>query len=759
VRIWKAFTPLAVPMFCGLAALAEEPSGQDDRAPFSLAPDPETLADLPATGASPANESGFGTEGQAGLAKQGETPSEAAADQPPPRQWLIPGRAWEPKRPGWFHLNTLGGYLELEGRYEQQRYRRRTAQPYTDFFRREPREIRQRNTEWSFRELLGVELDGDIYHPNVFEFTGRFALGFEQVHFRETLFGYSDEDYDSGILANFDLRGRAFSGGALNAEVYARRAQNRIPRRFIPSLDEDRTLYGVNFALRSDIIPMRLTIEREKINLDGDAERFDEEDTDEVRISYGADINFTEHNVLHMSYDYNRLEEDISGSIAHFDTRRHEWTLEHEFDFGPQHQHSLDTTLRLQQEDGDLARDLFEFTPRLTLKHSDSLTTYWTYQLAKEEYDLIGVQTNRGDFTLVHQLYESLTSTVNVFGQHQDFDDGQLTNLYGAGFREAYTKKNRWGTFRAELGYQWDQLKESEGDQTFIRRQESGTFRDPLPIYLSEDNVVVPTVVVTNTQRTRRFIPFRDYIVTRIGSRAAIHRVASGNIADGDSVLVTYDFRRINRSRIETQRLDARLEQRFDGGLRPYYEFNFRRQHVRQPREFIDFYFPDDLERHRIGIDYTKDRWFAGIEYEHEDRSIDPFDALHLNGRWTFFRDNRITANLTGRFSHFNFTDNKDFRNLTYDDRKVQLLDIGADAQFDISPKLSGNAAAYYRWENDSIEGVIHGVDLDGSLVYRIGRTQVELTAEYNLLTIEGSPDDGFGLWVRLRRDLGSWIR
>ncbi|HEY3244083.1 MAG TPA: hypothetical protein VGM03_12115 [Phycisphaerae bacterium] len=718
----------------------DEPALDDT---FSLRLTASDAADAPASQSEPP-DSDSQTEDDA---------QPADGESRPQRQWLVPGRPWEPQRPGCFHLDRLGGYIELEGRYEQERYHRLGARPADFWLLPFPRhEVRQRNTEWGFREKFGVELQGDIYHPNIFEYEGRFAFGFEQIHFREELFGKPQTDNDSGVLLDFDLRGRAFSGGALNAEVYARRAQNRIPRRFIPSLDEERTLYGVNFSLRSDIIPMHLTIEREKVNLDGDAYRYDEEETDEVRLNYGADVIFTEQHVLHLTYDYNHLEEDVQGSSGHFDSRRHEWTLEDELTFGRQQQHRLDTTLRLQQEDGDLARDLFEFTPRLTLKHSDSLSTYWTYSLQKENYDRIGFVSNRGEFTLVHQLYQSLTSTVNLFGQNQDFDDGLRTNLYGAGFREAYTKKNAWGTFRAELGYQWDQLKQSEGDDVYVRRQESGTFRDPLPIYLSEYGALRYTIVVTNPQRSRYFVLGRDYLVMRIEGRTVLHRLATGSIADGDTVLITYDYRRNTRDRIDTQRVDARLEQQFTCGLRPYYEFDYRRQQVRQVYDYLDFYTPDDLERHRVGIDYTKDRWFAGIEYEHEDRTVDPFDALHLDGRWVAYRDNRLTANVTGRYSHFNFTG--------YDEaRDVDLLDLGVDTQFDVDPRLSGSMAAYYRWQNDSRSGVNHGVDVDGSLIYHIGRTRIELTAEYNLLTIAGTPDDGFGVWLRLRRELGDLLR
>ncbi|MCH7813843.1 MAG: hypothetical protein IID40_07460, partial [Planctomycetes bacterium] len=80
-------------------------------------------------------------------------------EQEAPRQWLVPGPPPPPKQPGWFHLDGLGGYLDLDARYEQQRRRRRTsATGFLGLFR--PRH-RQRNIDSRFRERLGLEISGD----------------------------------------------------------------------------------------------------------------------------------------------------------------------------------------------------------------------------------------------------------------------------------------------------------------------------------------------------------------------------------------------------------------------------------------------------------------------------------------------------------------------------------------------------------------------------------------------------------------------
>ena len=675
------------------------------------------------------------------------------ADPPAKRQWLVPGPPPPPKRPGWFHLDRLSGYLELEADYEQQRRRRKTSDKTLGLSLRRS-ELRQSNTDWGFREKLNLEVAGDVVHPHVFSFEGSFAVGLDQSHFRETVNSWTHTDTDNGILLDFDLRGRFLQGGALNGEVYARRSDNRISRRFLPSLDEERMLYGLSFSLRSEVIPMRLTIERESIDRDGGFDAYDEEETRETRLLYEADVIFSEAHTLGIRYEFNDLTEEIAGGDFHFRTRRHEWTLEDRLEFGDRRQHRLDTTLRMQQEKGDLARDLFEFSPRLQWAHRDNLTSYVSYQFLKEQYDETGFESHRGEYTLVHQLYESLTTTGNLFAQYDKFDDDLSAYTHGASLRSAYQKKNRWGVLRAEIGYEWDQRRERGGENEDIQTRESGTFRDPHPIILSEPFVVLPTVIVTDPERTRLYLPLRDYTVTRLRGSVAIHRVRNGEIADGDSVWISYKFRRPTRARTDTQRFDARVEQQFKFGLRPYYEFNFRHQEISDPYANVLLGWglvEDNLTRHRVGADFTRDRWSVGLEFESEDNHYDPFDAIHLTGQVTVLQSDRMNGALSASYSRFYFD--------SPDNRDVDLFDIGFDGQFDFNERCSAQLAAAYRWENDSIDGVTHGVDLEATLVYLLGRTQIELTGEYDLLEIDGSPDDGMGVWLRVRRNLGDWLR
>jgi hypothetical protein len=62
------------------------------------------------------------------------------------------------------------------------------------------------------------------------------------------------------------------------------------------------------------------------------------------------------------------------------------------------------------------------------------------------------------------------------------------------------------------------------------------------PVPLSNSFVVEETVVVTNVAQTQTFVADLDYRLVTIGGTTTIERIITGNIFDGQEVLVSYEF-------------------------------------------------------------------------------------------------------------------------------------------------------------------------------------------------------------------------
>jgi hypothetical protein len=59
-----------------------------------------------------------------------------------------------------------------------------------------------------------------------------------------------------------------------------------------------------------------------------------------------------------------------------------------------------------------------------------------------------------------------------------------------------------------------------------------------------------------------------------------------------------------------------------------------------------------------------------------------------------------------------------------------------------------------YRYEDDSLYGLTHGVDLTGALEWKIGYFSLRFEAEYDALSLPNSSDDGFAVWLKLKREI-----
>jgi hypothetical protein len=220
--------------------------------------------------------------------------------------------------------------------------------------------------------------------------------------------------------------------------------------------------------------------------------------------------------------------------------------------------------------------------------------------------------------------------------------------------------------------------------------------------------------------------------------------VPTGSIEDGQSVWISYVHDTPSLGRTDTFRVDFGAEQRFENGLRPYYSVSYQDQNVDNSSGFDAL--EDRTDHHRLGIDLDRERWHVGTELEIFDDSVDPYNALHVDGRYTFLRSTVQTMEGAARFSQFHFEGSENGRD-------VSLLDVELDHRLFVNDATSATARALYRWEDDSVDGTTNGVDLSLALRYVTGHLSVDLSVEYDLLRLPESDEDGVGVWLTVRRD------
>ncbi len=652
-------------------------------------------------------------------------------------------------KPGWFHLNFNAAYLEFESDTQWRTVnssRLGSSVSGLPLFNRAFSNTKQRNRDLRFTERFGLSMTGDIIDPNLIDWSADFSIGLRQGSFREELYGFENDDTDSGILTEFDISMDVLKSKPVSMNAYVRRSNDRIVRRFLSSLRERRTESGVSVLALTGPVTTEVGFAFSDVERTGNQRLEDDEELTTRRFYTDTTWNIADGHRLRLRYEHEDQQNTYQGSNYNFDVIRDEFRLEHELAFGPDKKHVWDTFLRLNTEAGSLARDEFEAFTRLTLKHNDKFRTTYRYGFYRYDQYALRVDLNKFDFEAMYQPTKDLRITLDGFYLNEAVDADVETDQYGAAFDVAYRKPNDYGELTVNLNVGYDQSRSSSGSGRRIVRDEAHALDDVRPVVLRQGPVDLGSVIVHDLTRTRLYILGRDYNLVLLGGRVLIRRIQDGRINQGDIVYVDYSYRISTSAKIDTYRADLLIEHPFNSGWTPYYYFESRTQDANGNDDIP--LLRDNMHRHRIGVRYEKDRWGMGTELEIFDDTIEPYDSMHLTGRWNALRSAEHTLDLTGELSYYRFEGG-------VDKRQVWWLDLGVTDRWQLNPYTSLNTTAVYHREDDSVDGITDGVDLEMALAYTRNYLSLELVVEYDLLEIDRNMDEGLGVFVRVRRDLG----
>ena len=674
-------------------------------------------------------------------------PLAAAADTPttqPDRPEANEAQAETPKTTGpksLFDFQDLTFELGFEGRADRRRVRFDTNEWFS-------RRYRQTNRAYGFEETLGVRSEGSFFNERLLQFDLAARWGLTQERFSETGSGPDLREDPHGDLLEYDLNFTLLPRGVVSANAYATRLDSRIPRAFQPSLDRTLEKYGAGLFVNHRIFPMRFTFEHVWDELTSRTRNLiDDEQRGRDTFRYEGTWQISDRHSLRLEYQYDDRREQYSGGDTRFDTTRNYLTLNHILRFGRDGRSSLETLARFQDETGDLARDTVEASTRLRLQHGDSLSTNYAAQFLRESFQELTTRTWRGEAGVTHQLGETLVSSLQLYGLRQSADENADFSESGGIANVSFSRDNPLGRFSANLSYNHVATDTDDGAQRGIVIAESVTFRDPLPAYLAKDDIDLLSVVVTDVNRTRTYLPGRDFLAMPLGRYMALRRVPTGQIADRQTVLVSYTYRVSRDYDISRDRIDLRVQQDFKFGLTPYYAGSVQDEDIDEPR-YLRFR-ARNVNRHRVGATYRQKLWSAGLEYEFHDDTIDPYQAMHFNGDVVLWQNAQHQLDGKATLSRFWFDGSDGLA-----PRDTTLLDLGASYRYSLAQGLEVNAGAMYRYEDDSLYGLTRGVDLTGALEWKLGYFSLRFEAEYDVLDLPDSSDDGLAVWLKLKREI-----
>ena len=594
-------------------------------------------------------------------------------------------------------------------------------------------------------ETLGLGLHGNVYDPNLLEYRADLEFGLSQDRFRESIDRSTEAESDSGFLTRYDVSVDALKTKPISLNAYARRFDDRIPRRFLPSLHEWQTETGASALIVAGPFTTELGFSLRNVDRTGNRLEADDEElrTRRFYLDHKWAISATQQ--LHLSWDHEYERSDYQGTLYEFTTRRDEVRLDHELQFGPESKHRLDTYFRHNAESGDLARNETELVPRLTLQHTDKFKTIHRYGFYEFQQGGIEVSQHKFDTEAVYAPNDRWRLTADGFGLYERMDQDVDTSEFGGSFDVAYDQPTAMGKLSANAAFGYDHSRTvGDAGRRFVH-DEAHQLGGVRPVFLRERGVVPGSTTAHDANRMWYYVAGVDYVASTIGGRTLVQRLPTGRIAENNVVYFDYAYVVPAHAEMNSYRSDFLIEHAFNFGLTPYYGYEGRCQEIDSSR--ATQWSRDNTHRHRLGLRFERDRWSTGTEYEIFDDTVEPYTAYHLTGRAGLLSTPEHTVDCSAELSRYLFEGG-------LDDRRVWWLDADLTGRSKITQYLWLKADTAFRWEDDSVNGETDGVDIKCGFEFRRGLLTVELTIEYDLLALARGREDGLGLYLNVRRDL-----
>lgn len=603
----------------------------------------------------------------------------SASAQPAGRRGFGAGRRRDLHRiePQPFAVTDWGGRLGVEAVHRRER---QTSDRGSEFERRLRR----------FEEYIELTGHGFVYHPLFMDWRGRVRLGLLQQRFDSDLEG---EESIHDVLQEYDATALFLQEKPVRLQLHARRSDDIVRDLFSDIVRAEETNVGADVLFVNAVAPSRLSARHQEFGRTGFSQNSDSTlDTVEAGTRIWPGSNFS----TDINYLFRDYQEDFRGRNGvtvdrTTEIRSHDLSLLNTARFGPGGRHRLTTTGRFYDQTGSVDIRQWRGATRLDLELTPRLDSHLSYAYDQVEAETQTTRQHRVNAGLHHRLFESLDTFVEGRWRRTDFDpDGEET-IWGGGTRFAYRKTTPRGLLTAGYSLDVDRIDRGEGGGTRLVIDEPIVLVDGVLTFLAQQDVILASVQVTDATGLTIYTLDLDYRLTEVDSRVQIERVFGGAIADGQLVLVDYQF--FQPEDIAFTQITQSFNVRHDWseglleGLALYYRLaDLRHSGSTGGQELLEF------TSHLLGMQYRW-RWLEWIEeFEIYDANISPHDSLRsaLHAHCTPWPRSRLRAG--AEYLIINYRDEPD--------EDTDLLNLSADLQTRLGRHLDWTLQTLYRKES-----------------------------------------------------------
>lgn len=311
----------------------------------------------------------------------------------------------------------------------------------------------------------------------------------------------------------------------------------------------ENTRYGATFSLLSAVtpVPMQVDLTRSRSQGTGAGQVVDDR-TDQLRLKMDTTLSKLGETTFQL---VSTRQDSASGSAglpiqagsmasdrANLDTRLR---------FGASNEYDFSNAVALNRSNYTVGQGAlsnlkdFSFGLDLRGRNSDALQTYGRYNFNASRQDEQSMTQNSVSAGLSYQFKPDLSGTLAARGESNRASQLSST-LYAVDGSVQYRQTLPLG--QAMAGYSVAYSRRDQQATALETRMvgEHATLGGTGFAALGKPQIVAGTVRVSNLTRTQTFVEGSDYVLSPIGLELRIQRLISGNILDGQEVLIDYAY-------------------------------------------------------------------------------------------------------------------------------------------------------------------------------------------------------------------------
>ncbi len=631
-------------------------------------------------------------------------------------------------------ITKISGQWVLEGKHRTENHQRAGSE--------------NEEKSLSLQESITLNLLGYAYHPNLIDWGAIMQLGLDQ---NRTQIDGRQQDSD-GMVMDYSLYALMFQKKILTLHATASQTKQTITRSFARPIGIDQQNQAIELSWKK-AIATSLRFERQALKETSDI-RIDKKNTWFASLQMQDNRNPNWNSVLRIEReqtDHTSTSLNSNGSTASVlelpSTRdqvtfQNIWTMS-QLPMRP----NLIGTIRMVKQQGFFENDLLAISQRITLHHTNDFKTYYDCQLSRDTTNTQQDQNFAAQTGLNWRIYDSMDIDAYLKSSDRKLENG-TEKLLGAYADINYRKNVPVGKYRSTLKISRTMEQKSFNNSARNVRDESVTLTGLSASTLTQPNIQLGSLVVTDTTRTITYIQGIDYLLSTLGQFTQIARMATGSIADGQTVFIDYIAKESSNNEHTTNSLYWTHRLMFDN---LYYPVSVYLNYRTQNQKLTAGTDPENLEQLNIlvvGADMTLGSLLLGGEIEKRQQRLLPnMQAIRLWSSYTLPLRGDITLVANSGYENIQYAQSLGANDIA-DFQKVLYADISTTFKANQSLLLRINGS-YRTSKGRQIDDL---TSLAAELVFRKGLMDIILNASYSIFTQQDNQGDDMMISFHIQR-------